>query len=229
MLKRLLRAMVGVVLLPIVAGVSWALFGQLRGPYSAHPDETFFLMGAAGYCFCHLVFHRPILAYVLAHESTHVLWTWLFGGKVKRFKVSSRGGHVKVTRANVLVTLAPYFFPLYALLALAGYAAAVALAPESRVRSIMVALVGAAWAFHALLTLGTLRLRQPDIVKTGRGFSYVFIYVLNVLILVALLGVVSDHVSMAGFAQDAVHCTRLTLARVAQWASAAHRLLARTP
>ena len=53
--------------------------------------------------------------YVVGHELTHVVWSWLFGGKVKKFRASSSGGEVVVTKSNFLVALAPYFFPLYEL------------------------------------------------------------------------------------------------------------------
>ncbi len=221
MLKRVARALTGVALTPLVAGASIALFRQLSGIRARQTDEIFFLIGAAGYALCHIAFHKPILAYVLAHESTHVLWAWIFGGKVKRFRVSSRGGHVRLTRTNVLVTLAPYFFPLYALLALAGYVAAVALVPESRLKVVLVALVGAGWAFHALLTVGTLRLGQPDVMKTGRSFSYVFIYLLNALILVWLLSVVSDGVSLGGFVMETGSQTRELIVRLHGWVAGA--------
>ena len=57
-----------------------------------------------------------MLIYVYGHELTHVLWTWAMGGRVKKFKASSTGGQVVVTKTNFLIALAPYFFPLYAVL-----------------------------------------------------------------------------------------------------------------
>ena len=60
--------------------------------------------------------------YVLGHELTHALWTWLFGGKVKKMKVSSSGGHVVISKTNFFIALAPYFFPLYAVIVVAVFA-----------------------------------------------------------------------------------------------------------
>ena len=56
-----------------------------------------------------------------ATELTHALWTWLMGGKVNRFKVTSKGGHVIVSKTNFLIALAPYFFPVYAVLVVAVF------------------------------------------------------------------------------------------------------------
>ena len=60
--------------------------------------------------------------YVFGHELTHALWTWLFGGQVKKMKVSSSGGHVIISKTNFLIALAPYFFPLYAVIVVGVFA-----------------------------------------------------------------------------------------------------------
>ena len=65
---------------------------------------------------------RPIRTYVLAHELTHALWAWLTGSHVSRMKLSKNGGSVVVSKNNILITLAPYFFPLYTMMVIAGYA-----------------------------------------------------------------------------------------------------------
>ena len=44
----------------------------------------------------------------------------LFGGEVKQMKVSSKGGHVLISKTNFLIALAPYFFPLYAFIVIGG-------------------------------------------------------------------------------------------------------------
>ncbi len=59
---------------------------------------------------------KPMRVYVFGHELTHAIWTWLFGGRVKRFKATSTGGHVVDHEEQFLITLAPYFFPLYVVL-----------------------------------------------------------------------------------------------------------------
>jgi hypothetical protein len=74
------------------------------------------LAGAACWVTVFLLLPKPMWIYVLGHESTHAVWTWIFGGKVKRFKAASSGGHVVTTKNNFVITLAPYFFPFYAVL-----------------------------------------------------------------------------------------------------------------
>ena len=74
------------------------------------------LSGAACWVVIYSLLPKPMWVYVFGHELTHALWTWLFGGKVKKFKASAKGGHVIVTKNNFLISLAPYFFPVYAAL-----------------------------------------------------------------------------------------------------------------
>jgi hypothetical protein len=74
------------------------------------------LAGVACWVVVFLLLPKPMWIYVLGHESTHAVWTWIFGGKVKQFKAASSGGHVVTTKNNFVITLAPYFFPFYAVL-----------------------------------------------------------------------------------------------------------------
>jgi hypothetical protein len=34
---------------------------------------------------------KPMWVYVVGHELTHALWTWLFGGRVKRLRATCEG------------------------------------------------------------------------------------------------------------------------------------------
>src|SRR5438093_4529543 len=80
------------------------------------------LAGAACWVVIYLLLPRPMWIYVFGHELTHALWVWLFGGSVKKFKATSSGGHVVVDKTNFLISLAPYFFPLYAAMVVAFFA-----------------------------------------------------------------------------------------------------------
>ena len=53
-------------------------------------------------------------------------------------------------------------------------------------------LVGFTWAFHILFTLQTLTQRQPDIKLYGRIFSWTFIFIANVALVLVFLAAVSD-------------------------------------
>jgi len=145
------------------------------------------LSGAACWLVIYLLLPKPMWVYVFGHEFTHALWTWLFGGKVKKFKTSSKGGHVIVTKNNFVIALAPYFFPLYALLVVAVFLAGHWLWNWRDYLVWFHLLLGAAYAFHITLTWHVLKNRQSDITEQGYLFSAVIIFLGNIVVL--LIGI----------------------------------------
>ena len=124
--------------------------------------------------------------YVFGHELTHALWSWLFGGEVKKMKVTSAGGHVVVSKSNFLIVLAPYFFPLYTALVFAVFAAGHFFWDWWHYLVWFHLLVGATYAFHVTLTWHVLKTRQTDITSQGWLFSAVILFLGNAGVL--LLG-----------------------------------------
>ena len=159
----------------------------LRASGDADTVWVAMLAGAACWLVIYLLLPRPMWVYVFGHELTHALWTWLFGGRVKKFKATSEGGHVVVSKNNFLITLAPYFFPLYVAIVVLVFMVGHWIWGWTRYAVWFHLLVGAAYAFHVTLTCHTLRTRQSDITQQGRFFSAVIIWLGNVAVL--LLGV----------------------------------------
>ena len=130
--------------------------------------------------------------YVLGHELTHALWAMLFGGKASGLKVTDRGGSVRVSKNNVWVTLAPYFFPLYTFGVAVVWLLSVWLFPAVKPYApIFLFWIGMTWSFHLTFTARFLAFNQPDIREHGRLFSYALIYALNLLSIGAALIAVS--------------------------------------
>ena len=146
-----------------------------------------------------LVFLRlppPLWLYVVGHELTHAIWAIAFGVKVKAMKISRRGGHVVLNRTHFLITLAPYFFPLYAVLWTAFFALGNAVWNWRAWMAFYHFGLGATYAFHATLTLHILRFRQPDLEMEGWLFSFVIIMVGNVTVLLGALPLLTQGVPM---------------------------------
>jgi len=154
------------------------------------------LAGVACWVVVYVLLPRPMWVYVFGHELTHVIWAWVFEARVKKFYVSSRGGHVILDKVNSLIVLAPYFFPLYALCVAIVYAIGHLVWDWEPYRPAFLLLLGASYAFHVTLTIHALKTEQTDITSQGWFFSVVVIWLGNLAILVPglclLLGVSID-------------------------------------
>lgn len=200
-----LRMVLGVLLLPMCWGVVRAFCDSVMaaaGESGGITAESIALVGGmAAFALCWMAVSHPVKTYVLGHELTHALWGLLFGAMPSKLRVSAAGGSVNLSKSNMLITLAPYFFPFYTFLVIV-----VALIMSAFIRPLpclplWMFAVGFTWAFHALFTLETLAQRQPDVKLYGRIFSWVFIFLANVaLILVFLASTTSlTFVQLGGF------------------------------
>jgi hypothetical protein len=176
-----IKFFIAILLLPVCAGAARALWLVLRAGYGADTVWIPLLAGAACWIVIFLLLPKPMWIYVLGHELTHALWTWLFGGTVKKMKVTSKGGHVVISKTNFLIALAPYFFPLYAVIVIGTFALGRFFWGWPLFWFHL--LVGAAYAFHVTLTFYTLKTRQSDITSQGYLFSAVIIFLGNVCVL----------------------------------------------
>jgi hypothetical protein len=181
----------GVVLLPMCWGVVRAFCDSVMaaaGESGGITAESIALVGGmAAFALCWMAVSHPVKTYVLGHELTHALWGLLFGAMPSKLRVSAAGGSVNLTKSNMLITLAPYFFPFYTFLVIV-----VALITSAFIRPLpclplWMFAVGFTWAFHALFTLETLAQRQPDVKLYGRIFSWVFIFLANVALILLFL------------------------------------------
>ena len=174
------KMIIGILLLPVCAGAVKALVLVLRMTSRAEMMWVAALGGAGCWLTIFLLLPKPMRVYVFGHELTHVLWTWLFGGRVKKFKTSASGGHVVVTKNNFLIALAPYFFPLYVVLVIVCFAIGHLIWGWERHLVWFHFLIGAAYCFHITLTAHILQTRQTDITSQGYLFSSVIIFLGNI-------------------------------------------------
>src|SRR5215213_4355153 len=102
------KTIIAMLLLPLCVGAVSTLWMVLRA--SGHADTIWvaIVAGAACWLVVYCLLPKPMWIYVVGHEFTHALWTWAMGGRVKRFKATSKGGHVIVTKNNFVIALAPY-------------------------------------------------------------------------------------------------------------------------
>lgn len=205
-----LRMILGVLLLPMCWGVVRAFCDSVMasaGESGGITAESIALVGGmAAFALCWMAVSHPVKTYVLGHELTHAIWGLLFGAMPSKLRVSASGGSVNLTKSNVLITLAPYFFPFYTFLVIVVALITAAFIRPLPCLPLWMFAVGFTWAFHALFTLETLAQRQPDVKLYGRIFSWVFIFLANVaLILVFLASTTSlAFVQLGGFLMNRI-------------------------
>lgn len=205
-----LRMILGVLLLPMCWGVVRAFCDSVMasaGESGGITAESIALVGGmAAFALCWMAVSHPVKTYVLGHELTHAIWGLLFGAMPSKLRVSASGGSVNLTKSNMLITLAPYFFPFYTFLVIVVALITAAFIRPLPCLPLWMFAVGFTWAFHALFTLETLAQRQPDVKLYGRIFSWVFIFLANVaLILVFLASTTSlTFVQLGGFLMNRI-------------------------
>ena len=183
---RFLKFMIGLMLLPACVAATRA---ALKLSLALQPLTGFnaaawgFVIGFTFWVLLYLALPTPLRTYILAHELTHALWGLAMGARVKRVKVSSAGGSVTLTKTNVLITLAPYFFPLYTIVIVIVYLTCGSFFDLHTYQPLWLGLMGLTWAFHLTFTVHALRQHQPDIAEHGRIFSWTLIYLVNMLTL----------------------------------------------
>jgi hypothetical protein len=197
MFKKLLKIIAAFFLLPFCIGGVLALWQIISSANSAGVIWLTVLAGALFWILIYIFLPKPQLIYVFGHELTHALATWIFGGKLKKIKVGSAGGHVLITKSNFLISLAPYFFPLYVVLVVIIYALGNFFWNWTQYVLWFYFFVGMMYAFHITLTIYTLKIEQPDINEEGYIFSAVIIFLGNIFVLLVGVPLLTAKISIA--------------------------------
>jgi hypothetical protein len=157
-----------------------------------------------------------MLVYVFGHELTHAFWVLLMGGRVSRFRVARDGGHIVTDRNNFWIALAPYFFPLYSLLAIGAYGLLSVFFNMQPFGRLLYGVIGVTWAFHFTFTCWMIPKNQTDLSDQGTFFSLVVIYVMNLVLLSVMLVLASPQITFAQLGSDAL----VNIGNFAHWIAA---------
>jgi hypothetical protein len=202
---------IALLLLPVCVGAALALWRVVRASGDADTIWVATLSGAACWVVIYVLLPKPMWIYVFGHELTHALWTWAMGGRVKQFKARAQGGHVVVTKANFLIALAPYFFPLYAVLVVLLFLIGHSAWNWHHYVAWFHLLLGVAYAFHVTLTWHILQEHQTDIAEQGYVFSAVVVFLGNIAVLLLGIPLLAARVKVLTALSWWVACTGETL------------------
>ena len=156
---------------------------------------------------------RPRYLYVLGHELTHALFVLMCGGRISEFRVTPAGGHVVTDKNNLLISLSPYFVPFWSLVAVTVYGLLgffVDLGAVHHLRlgdwrfsfgsdAILCFFLGYTWGLHLSFTVWMVARDQPDLQQNGTFFSLVFIYTVNLALILTVFLIASPDATFGHF------------------------------
>ncbi len=200
MVKLAIKFIIGVLALPIAYAVTRAFYDNFTVIQDVAANMRYFGWGMAGYAVLHLLFYKPAYMYVLGHEAVHAGMAWIFGGKIKSFKVSEEGGSVGTDKTNFVIELAPYFIPIYTTIIAVIY---FIVSQSYKINgAIFLFLIGFTLAFHLVSTVEIMKIKQPDIIKSGYVFSIVMVYIINIIVISLIFGLTFHGFSIGKFFLD---------------------------
>lgn len=188
---RLIRNIAAFLAVPLVAASAYTLAKAFLA-FTSESSAVYIPFWAGVFCYMifQIVFYKPMRTYVFGHELTHAFAAILSGAKIKKFNIAKESGHVVVTKNNVWITLAPYFFPVYTFILIAVYLFAGWLMDISLLYSYFLFFAGISIAFHIALTVYIIGVGQPDLKVYGVFFSYVLIIAVNTAVFSLLAALV---------------------------------------
>ncbi len=141
------------------------------------------------FCFLIMRILTPVLLwlYVLGHEATHAITSLMCFRGVHSFKVDTTGGYVDTEADNPLVSLSPYFIPLWLILWSALYWGVQLIYPFAHDEKIFYGGFGFWMSFHVYWTIRVIPREQPDLLENGLFFSFLYIALMNLIVLVVIL------------------------------------------
>ena len=197
---RFIKNILALIILPVALGTAKSFYYQISVLGDLKDHVLLMEHGALTYLLIHTLIFRPVYLYVLGHECVHVLATWISGGRVESFNVSSTGGGVVTSKTNFFIKLSPYFVPIYA----------IAIAPifwlvknfidvSFDIETLFMFTLGFTLAFHIVMTTEVLKMKQPDMDKLGPMLSLIIIFTFNMFIVMAVFSPIFEDLSFISF------------------------------
>jgi hypothetical protein len=182
-----LRNIFAFLLIPAVCAAGYILVRNLLY-FAAFAENRYipFWIGILSYIVFQVVLYKPMRTYVFGHELAHAIAGILSGAKIKKFNVGEKSGSVVLTKDNICITLAPYFFPIYTIVIVVIYICLGLIVDVKQFYEYFLFLIGFSIAFHIALTIYILSIKQPDLKVYGTFFSYVVILAVNIVVFTLL-------------------------------------------
>jgi len=189
-MKKFLKLFFGIILLPSAFFFFYDFLAVVLVLLKNFRITCSFMIGVIAYLLCHKFIYNFSRVYVFAHELSHALAAWCCGYKVSGMKVNKESGHTTVSNVNTFVLLAPYCFPLYAVICIVCFYITSLFWDGILVYDkVFLGILGFLMTFHLVHTYKSLtETEQSDISLAGGGvFSFVLIVFVNLTLAVLLI------------------------------------------
>ncbi|MDR0800812.1 MAG: hypothetical protein LBN01_04775 [Endomicrobium sp.] len=188
---KFLKNIFAFLLVPAVAAAGYTLIKNLLHFTVLTGNQHIpFWIGILCYIIFQIILYKPMKTYVFGHELSHAIAGILSGAKIKKFNIGEESGSVALTKNNIWITLAPYFFPIYTSAIIIIYLSLGWFTNIKQFYGYFLFLVGFSIAFHIALTIYILSIEQPDLRIYGTFFSYVVIFAVNIAVFTLLAALV---------------------------------------
>lgn len=190
MIKFFGKSIVAVICLSGIFGYGHIIVGETRQLFQNFTPLIAFGVGCLIYvAFWIFLFSRDEGIWsTMEHEVTHALFALLFFKKVHSLSAKREvGGEVKLSGGNFVISLAPYFFPLFTVVIILIKPFII-----PTYQWVFNGLIGFTLMFHLNHLFREFHPSQPDINRTGIIFSFIVVTFFNLfflgLVIVALNG-----------------------------------------
>jgi hypothetical protein len=188
---KFLRNIFAVLLIPAVVVAGYTLVKSfLYFTVSAGNRYIPFWIGILFYVVFQAILYKPMKTYVFGHELSHAIAGILSGAKIKKFNIRKESGSIVLTKDTILITLAPYFFPIYTSALIIIYIFLGWFINIKQFYEYFLFLAGFSIALHVALTIYILSIEQSDLRVYGTFFSYIIIFMVNIAVFVFLAAAV---------------------------------------
>ena len=200
-MSRLFKFLISPLWLPLLWVVGSGFWGYISHAPPAGRREIYFLGGLLLYFFLLLLSRERgrSFAHTFEHELTHLVVGLVFFKSPSKFKVGRQDGETYLSGSNFVISLAPYFLPLWALIPLLLLPL---LNPAGTLGAL--ALLGFLYGLHIYSTIHEFGFYQPDVKEHGRIFSMLCVATLNLVMLGIITGAVAT--GYPGIADYFRHC-----------------------
>ena len=156
---------------------------QFIKAYRFSSADAFLLAGFIFFFFCRTMMDSNMKQSmeVVAHELTHTVFALLTFHKIKSIRVNpdDSGGEMSfMGKGNWLITIAPYFFPLFGVLVMFGITIYLHIAPATRFLS---GILGFFIAYHLDTVASQINDKQTDLTDVSYKFCVMFLPAANLM------------------------------------------------